>query len=311
VSPLRAGRVAAACPADRPADAPFLGVGVGLRPTHYPAVLEHGAAGALGVDWFEAISENYMVGGGRPLRILEQVRHLAPLVLHGVSLSIGSADPLDERYLDSLGALCARFEPAWTSDHLCWTGQGGRNLHDLLPLPYTEEVQRYVADRVRRVQDRLGRRIALENVSSYAAFTADAMPEWEFLVGVVERADCGILLDVNNVFVSAHNHGFDADEYVAAIPASRVFQIHLAGHSDEGALLIDTHDHPVRDEVWALYERTLHRLGPVSTLIEWDDHIPAWDALVAEAAKARAILARVAAGPAEGSHAHERAVLAG
>jgi uncharacterized protein (UPF0276 family) len=252
-----------------------------------------------------------MVGGGRPLRILEQVRDAAPLVLHGVSLNIGSADPLDEAYLDSLAALCARYEPSWVSDHLCWTGQGGHNLHDLLPLPYTETVQRWVADRVRRVQERLGRRIALENVSSYAAFAVDSMPEWEFLAGVAERADCGILLDVNNVFVSAHNHGFDADEYLAAMPPSRVFQIHLAGHTDEGALLIDTHDHPVCDEVWALYERALQLVGPVSTLIEWDDHIPDWDDLVAEAEKARSILERVAAEPSRKAHAHEHAVLAG
>ena len=296
----------------RPPDAPFLGVGVGLRPQHYPVVLERGAARALEVDWFEAISENYMVGGGRPLRILEQVRGFSPLVLHGVSLNIGSADPLDAGYLDSLAALCTRFEPAWVSDHLCWTGQGGRNLHDLLPLPYTEEVQRYVAERVRRVQDRLGRRIALENVSSYAAFTADAMPEWEFLAGIAEQADCGILLDVNNVFVSAHNHGFDADAYLAAMPPQRVFQIHLAGHATEGPLLIDTHDHPVCDEVWALYERALRHLGPVSTLIEWDDHIPDWDELVAEAAKARTILERITtAEDAPKAQARERASLAG
>ena len=174
--------------------------------------------------------------------------------------------------------------------HLCWTGEGGRNLHDLLPLPYTEEVQGWVAERVRRVQDRLGRRIALENVSSYAAFAADAMPEWEFLVGIAEQADCGILLDVNNVFVSAHNHGFRAEDYLDAIPPERVFQIHLAGHRDEGALLVDTHDHPVRDEVWALYAHALRRTGPVSTLIEWDDHLPTYDALEAEAARARAFL---------------------
>lgn len=307
----RAGRGNAARTAGRPTEAPLLGVGVGLRPQHYPAVLEHGASGTLGVDFFEAISENYMVGGGRPLRILQQVRGLAPIVLHGVSLNIGSADPLDETYLDALAALCARYEPAWVSDHLCWTGQGGYNLHDLLPLPYTESVQRWVADRVRRVQDRLGRRIALENVSSYAAFAADAMPEWEFLAGVAERADCGILLDVNNVFVSAHNHGFDADEYLAGIPASRVFQIHLAGHSDEGALLIDTHDHPVCDEVWALYARALRHVGPVSTLIEWDDRIPDWDVLVAEAAKAREILARAASEIHRESHGREHAALAG
>ena len=306
-----AGRALAARTSDRPSDAPFLGVGVGLRPQHYPDVLARSAAGGEGPDWFEAISENYLVGGGRPLRVLEEVRGSSPLVLHGVSLNVGSSDPLDAGYLDALAALCGRFEPAWVSDHLCWTGQGGRNLHDLLPLPYTEEVQRWVAERVMRVQDRLRRRIALENVSSYAAFTSDAMPEWEFLAGVAERADCGILLDVNNVYVSAHNHGFDADVYVAAIPASKVFQIHLAGHSDAGALLIDTHDHPVRDEVFALYERTLRHTGPVSTLIEWDDRIPPYDELLAEAAKARAILARVAAGGAVVEETRASAAFAG
>lgn len=276
-------------------DAPFLGVGVGLRPPHYPEILARLESNApLGVDWFEAISENYLVAGGRPLRILERIRRDVPLVLHGVSLNVGSADPLDEDHLGALAALESRFAPAWMSDHLCWTGQGGENLHDLLPLPATDEVMRHVAARVRRVQDRLGRRIALENVSSYVAFHADRMPEWEFLAGVAEAADCGILLDVNNVYVSAHNHGFDAEAYLAAIPPERVFQIHLAGHSDEGRLLIDTHDHPVRDEVFALYERALERVGPVSTLIEWDDRLPDFDTLVAEAAKARAILSRVA-----------------
>lgn len=287
-----AGRARAARIPVRPADAPFLGVGVGLRPQHYPDVLATTVSSARAPDWFEAISENYMIGGGRPLRILEQVRRLAPLVLHGVSLNVGSADPLDDGHLDALASLCARYEPAWVSDHLCWTGQGGRNLHDLLPLPRTEPVLRYVADRVRRVQDRLRRRIALENVSSYAAFTGDDMPEWEFLAGVAERADCGILLDVNNVYVSAYNHGFDADAYIAAIPIPRIFQIHLAGHRDAGALLIDTHDHPVCDDVWALYERTIRHTGPISTLIEWDDRIPPYDALLAEAEKARVILAR-------------------
>lgn len=289
----RAGRPAAARTAARPSDAPFLGVGVGLRTEHYPAVLERGTVRALGVDFFEAISENYMVDGGRPLRVLEQVRGFGPLVLHGVSLNVGSADPLDAGYLERLAALCDRFAPAWVSDHLCWTGQGDHNLHDLLPLPYTESVQRWVADRVCRVQDRLGRRIALENVSSYFAFVANTMPEWEFLAAVAERADCGILLDVNNVYVSAHNHGFDPETYLAQIPASRIFQIHLAGHSAHEALLIDTHDHPVCDEVWTLYERLIRRVGPVSTLIEWDDQIPEWSTLVREAQTARQIIDRV------------------
>jgi hypothetical protein len=203
-------------------------------------------------------------------------------------------DALVESYLDRLGELVRRVEPAWVTDHLCWTGVAGRNLHDLLPLPLTESSLRHVVERVARVQDRLGRRIALENVSTYVAFCADEMPEWEFVARTAEQADCGILLDVNNVFVSAHNHGFDAGAYLDAIPPGRVFQIHLAGHSEAGALLIDTHDHPVRGEVWRLYERAIRRLGPVSTLIEWDDRIPPFAELAAEAARAREILERAA-----------------
>ncbi|MEX2206439.1 MAG: DUF692 domain-containing protein [Myxococcota bacterium] len=275
-------------------DAPFLGVGVGLRPKHYSEILADPRPKSLGVDWFEAISENYMVPGGRPPRVLEAVRGHFPLTLHGVSLNIGSADPLDERYLDRLAALIHRFEPAWVTDHLCWTGVNGRNLHDLLPLPLTHSVLHHVAERVTRVQDRLGRRIALENVSTYAAFQEDEMPEWEFLAAIAERADCGILLDINNVFVSAHNHGLDAEKYLDALPSERVFQIHLAGPSVAGPLLIDTHDSPVREEVWRLYERAIRRLGPVSTLIEWDDQIPPLERLAAEAARAREILGRVA-----------------
>jgi hypothetical protein len=276
------------------ADAPFLGVGIGLRPVHQPRVLETPDPRRLGVDFFEALSENYMVPGGRPPRVLEEVRRHFPVVLHGVSLNVGSADPLDADYLDALAALIDRTRPAWISDHLCWTGVRGRQLHDLLPLPATGSVVTHVAERVMRVQDRLRRRIALENVSSYFAYRADEMPEWELLAAIAERADCGILLDLNNVFVSAHNHGFAAERYLAAIPPERVFQIHLAGHSEQGDLLIDTHDHPVRDEVWALFERVVRRLGPVSTLIEWDDHIPPLEAVAAEARRAREILARVA-----------------
>jgi uncharacterized protein (UPF0276 family) len=205
-------------------------------------------------------------------------------------MNVGSADPIDSEYVSDLAALAARFEPTWISDHLCWTGVGGRNLHDLLPLPYTEAAASHVAERVARVQERLGRRIALENVSSYFAYREDSMPEWEFLARIVERADCGILLDVNNVFVSAHNHGFDPHEYLAAIPPDRVFQIHLAGHRAQGELLIDTHDHPVRDEVWDLYETVIRNCGPVSTLIEWDDHIPELAVLAAEARRAREII---------------------
>ncbi len=275
-----------------PPDAPFLGVGVGLRTAHYPDVLERGRNNRLGVDWFELLSENYMVSGGRPLRIMREVRALAPVALHGVSLNIGSTDPLDKEYLNELDKLIRLARPSWVSDHLCWTGVQGRNLHDLLPLPYTEEAVHHVAARVRRVQDRLGRRIALENVSSYLSFIPDGMSESEFLLAIVEEADCGILLDVNNVFVSAHNHAFDANQYVDSIPKDRVFQIHLAGHSVSGDMLIDTHDHPVCDSVWRLYERIISRLGPVSTLIEWDDEIPTYERLVEEADKARTILDR-------------------
>jgi uncharacterized protein (UPF0276 family) len=274
----------------RPSEAPCLGVGVGLRPVHYPDVLDRGPRGDLRVDWFEALSENYMVPGGRPLRVLDQVAALRPMVLHGVSLNIGSSDPLDEAYLDRLDQLASRTEARWISDHLCWTGVAGHNLHDLIPLPYTEEVVSHVAERILRIQDRLRRRIAIENVSSYLTYRADAVPEWEFLSAVATKADCGILLDVNNVFVSAENHGFDARTYLDAIPAERVFQIHLAGHSQDGPLRIDTHDHPVCDEVWQLYEQTIARLGPVSTLIEWDAKIPTFDRLEAEAERARHIL---------------------
>jgi uncharacterized protein (UPF0276 family) len=280
----------------RATDAPFLGVGVGLRPKHYAHILGAKEPRALGVDFFEALSENYMVPGGRPLRVLSDVRARFPIALHGVSLNIGSADPLRQSYLDALDTLAQRFEPAVISDHLCWTGVDGRNLHDLVPLPYTEPALQHVAERVLRVQDRLGRRLALENVSSYFAYTGDAMPEWEFLARVAERADCGILLDVNNIFVSAHNHGFDPLDYLAGIPPGRVFQIHLAGHSLQGGLLIDTHDHPVRDEVWSLYASALRAMGPVSTLIEWDDAIPEFQTLVAEVAHARAILEREGGG---------------
>ena len=264
---------------------PFLGFGLGLRPEHYTAVLESRPA----VDWFEIISENYMVAGGRPLHFLDRIRARYPMAMHGVSLSIGGADPLDSDYLAALKRLAGRVEPAWISDHLCWTGVAGRNLHDLLPLPYTEEAIAHVAGRVRRVQDVLGRQILLENVSSYVTYTDSQIAEWEFLSAIAERADCYILLDVNNVYVSAHNHGFDALAYLDGVPPGRVRQIHLSGHSHNGPLIVDTHDHPVPDPVWRLYAETIARLGPVSTMIERDDHIPPLDTLLAELARARAV----------------------
>ncbi len=277
----------------RPDDAPFLGVGVGLRPVHYSEIFERAAAGNLAVDWFEVLTENFMVAGGKPLRVLDAICAERPVVLHGVSLDIGGVDPLHPGYLRDLAQLALRTRPEWLSDHLCWTGVSGHPLHDLLPLPYRDETVRHVAERVMRVQDRLERRIALENVSSYMSYSADGMPEWEFLTRVAESSDCGILLDVNNVFVSAHNHGFDAREYVDAIPAERVFQIHLAGHSESPPLLIDTHDHSVCAGVWELYEHTVRRLGPVSTSIEWDDRIPPFSQLLEEVERARKILARL------------------
>jgi uncharacterized protein (UPF0276 family) len=259
---------------------PNLGRGLGLRREHYAHVVENQPA----VDWFEVISENFMVGGGNPRRVLEAVRGDYPVVLHGVSLSIGSTDPLDERYLDALDALARQVEPAWISDHLCWGTAHGVNAHDLLPLPYTEEALDHVARRVARVQERLGRRILLENPSSYLLLDGD-MTEYEFIAELARRADCGILLDVNNVYVSAHNHGFDARAYLAAMPAERVGQIHLAGHSEDGALLIDTHDGYVCDEVWQLYAEAIGRFGPRATMIEWDADVPAFEELEGELAR--------------------------
>jgi uncharacterized protein (UPF0276 family) len=227
--------------------------------------------------------------------VLEKVRRDVPVVLHGVSLSIGATDPLSETYLDRLADLARRVEPAWISDHLSWGSHASRYVHDLWPLPYTEEAVRHVVSRVVRVQERLGRQILLENVSSYVAFRESDMAEWTFLDEVARRADCGILLDVNNVYVSARNHGFDPYAYLAGVPADRVGQIHLAGHSDRGRYLLDTHDHEVPAPVWDLYREAVRRLGPVSTLIEWDDHIPPLERLVEESRRAEAIEAETLA----------------
>jgi uncharacterized protein len=259
------------------------GFGLGLRTPHYEAVLNEPHA----IDWLEVITENYLVPGGKPLDYLERMRRRFPLVMHGVSLSIGSTDPVDFEYLAQVRALAARIEPHWISDHLCWTGIEGRNLHDLLPLPYTEEALAAVVERVGQVQDALGRQILLENVSSYLTYRASDMSEWEFLREVAQRADCAILLDINNIYVSSVNHGFDPRTYLQSIPKDRVRQFHLAGHSDVGGHLIDTHDHPIVEPVWDLYCAAVAQFGAVPTMIERDDNIPALSELVAELEIAR------------------------
>ena len=264
---------------------PTLGCGVGLRREHYEYVLEHWPR----VDWFELISENFMVAGGRPLHVLDRVRERYPIVLHGVSMSIGSTDSLDFDYLRAPKKLADRARPAWGSDHLCWTSVGGRNAHDLLPLPYTEETIDHVVRRVRTVQDFLERRILLENVSSYLTYRDSTLSEWQCLAEVARRADCLLLLDVNNVYVSAYNHRFDAREYLDAVPVERVAQFHLAGHTRNESHLLDTHDHPIVDEVWDLYAHALRRFGALSTLIERDDRIPEFPEVAAEAEAARRI----------------------
>jgi uncharacterized protein (UPF0276 family) len=274
-----------------PLISPSLGFGLGLRVDHYEGIL----ADHPRVDWFEALSENYLVPGGKPLDYLMRIRERYPLVLHGVSLSIGSTQPLDRNYLAQLKALAARVEPHWISDHLCWTGVAGRNMHDLLPLPYTEEALANVVERVRTVQDILGRRILLENVSSYVTYRDSEIPEWEFLREIVQRADCLLLLDVNNIYVSSVNHEFDPLEYLQAIPVERVQQIHLAGHENHGDYLIDTHDHPVPDPVWELYDAAVRRFGKVSTMIERDANIPPLEELCCELDAARRLAERALA----------------
>lgn len=264
---------------------PYLGFGLGLRTDHYETIL----ADSPDVDWFEILSENFMASGGQPLHILDRIRERYPLVMHGVSLSIGSSDPLDIDYLRQLKALAKRVEPRWISDHLCWTGIDGLNMHDLLPLPYTAEALNHVVERIVRVQDDLDRRFAIENVSSYVSYAFSEMTEWEFLREVAERADCLILFDINNVYVSAFNNEFDPLAYLDGIPPERVIQFHLAGHTDNGTHIIDTHDHPLIDGVWDLYAEAVRRFGRVSTMIERDDNIPPLAELLAELDHARRI----------------------
>jgi uncharacterized protein (UPF0276 family) len=276
-----------------------LGFGLGLRPQHYPAILDGAPEVAGSIDWFEIISENYMVDGGRPLAKLMAIRARYPMVMHGVSLSIGSTDPLNLDYLARLKALAARVEPAIISDHLCWTGVAGLNMHDLLPLPLTEGALAHVCARVNQVQAFLGRTIALENASTYVTFAEDAIPEWEFLAEIARRTGCKLLLDVNNVHVSAFNHDFRATDYIDAIPREAVAYIHLAGHEHNKTYIIDTHDHPVAPDVWQLYAYAVRRLGPVATMIERDDKIPPLEELTAELAHARKVAAAALKQPAQ------------
>lgn len=262
---------------------PNLGIGVGLRPIHYQEILSQQPQ----IDWFEIISENFMVDGGKPLENLHRILERYPVVQHGVSLAIGSPDPLDFNYLKRLKALTRLTKTPWVSDHLCWGRLPGAHFHDLLPLPYTPEVIDYVAERARIVQDYLELPFALENLSSYVAYRADEMPEWEFYTAVVEKADIYMMLDVNNIYVSSRNHGFDPKDYYTKIPLERVLQIHLAGHTDYGTYVLDTHDTYVCDEVWNIYAAVYPLTCGVSTLLEWDDHFVDFQATCQEALKAK------------------------
>jgi len=268
---------------------PHLGFGLGLRREHYDELIN----GHASIDWLEILSENYMVSGGKPLYYLDKIREHYPVVMHGVSLSIGSVDPLNKNYLHELKTLAQRIQPKWISDHLCWTGTQGLNLHDLLPLPYTEEALTHLVSRITQVQDYVGQRILLENVSSYLSYSHSTISEWEFLSEVANRADCLILLDINNIHVSAHNHNFNPLTYLDAMPAHRIQQIHLAGHLNKGDYSIDTHDHEIIEAVWSLYAETISRFGHVSTMIERDDDVPPLETLLSELHTAREISAKV------------------
>ena len=262
---------------------PHLGLGVGLRANHFPYILQNQPP----VDWFEVISENFMDSHGRPRYVLEQIAERYPIVMHGVSLSIGSTAPLDFEYLAKLKALANDVKPRWISDHLCWTGVAGRNTHDLLPIPFTERTLRHVVERIRHVQDYLERPIVMENPSSYVTFTDSTMDEWEFVTRMADQTDCGLLLDVNNVYVSCFNHDLEPEQFIRSIPHDRVVQFHLAGHSNYQTHLIDTHDDHVIDPVWALYGQAHELTGGVSTLLEWDAKIPPFPVLHAEVLKAK------------------------
>lgn len=276
---------------------PKLGYGLGFRPTHFSYIKEN----QPDVDWFEIITENYMDTGGKPRRVLGELKERYPIVMHGVSLSIGTVDPLNSEYLDKLKKLEQHVQPKWISDHLCWTGIAHKNTHDLLPVPYTEEALKHIIERIKQVQDYLGRRIVLENPSTYLEFAASSMNEWEFIARMVEGSGCGLLLDVNNIYVSCYNHRWDPKTYIDAMPLDDVAQIHLAGHSNMGTHIIDTHDDHVIDEVWTLYAYAINKVGPISTMVEWDDNIPEFPVMMEELGKARH-WAKQSQGPTEMPH---------
>jgi len=270
----------------RDIDFSTLGCGIGLHREHFEDVLRDRPP----VRWFELISENFMIEGGRPRLVLDRVRADYPVALHGVSLSLGSDEPVDPAYLDRLAALVDEVDPAIVSDHLCWTRLGAHNSHDLLPLPFTEEAVEVAAAKIRRVQDRLGRRMLVENVSTYLRFGGSTLTEWEFVAAVAEEADCGLLLDINNVYVNSRNHGFDPEDYLAGLPASRVGQFHVAGHEDHGDVVLDTHDRAVTGEVWDLFRAAVRRFGPLPTILERDEHVPPLGEVLSESAFAQEIL---------------------
>jgi uncharacterized protein (UPF0276 family) len=264
-------------------DKPNLGLGVGLRTQHFGHILNKKPK----VDWFEIVTENFLDTEGRPMWVLDQIAERHPIVVHGVSMSIGSPDPVDRVFMAKIKALAKRVRAVWVSDHVCWTGVAGRNLHDLLPMPYSEEALKHVVKKIRQVQDILERPLVLENPSSYVEFTSSTMPEWEFIARMAEEADCGLLLDVNNVYVSSVNHGFDPETYLRAIPPKRIAYFHIAGHTNFGTHILDTHIGPVIDPVWNLFRLAHERTGGRSTLLEWDEEIPTFPVVHREVLKAR------------------------
>lgn len=270
-----------------------LGFGLGLRPDHYSAILDATPSSLDPLSWFEIITENYLIPGGKPLYFLDQIKERYPMVMHGVSMSIGSTDPINWDYLQQVKNLTKRVNPLWVSDHLCWTGVNGINMHDLLPLPYTHETIEHVVSRIKTIQDFLERPLVFENVSSYVTFKASTLTEWDFVKTIAIEANCKILLDINNIYVSGFNHGFNPFDYLNAIPKDRVQQFHLAGHSHNGDHIIDTHDAPVIEEVWTLYQAALDRFGPIPTMIERDDNIPPLSELLQELTHAKTLAERV------------------